>query len=126
RLGRAPLARLRPDQEPGAHHALALYRDLAARRQDVHFLQQLPRFIGDVHHPRFAVRFHPTRGVHGVSPDVVNELALADHAGDDWTGMDADANAERFAELAAELERSALHGQRHLRNHLRVIVFVTV
>src|SRR6185437_15766218 len=38
-----------------------------------------------------AIFFHAARGVHGVSPDVVDELVPADDPGDERAAIDADA-----------------------------------
>ena len=50
---------------------------------------------------RDAVGLHPARGVHGVAPQVVDELAPADHAGDHRPGVDADAQPQPAAVRSA-------------------------
>ena len=55
---------------------------------------------------------------------VANTLKYLD--GQPLVGVNPDPNAERLAELDRELRGPALHGQRHLRDHLRVVVLVAV
>ena len=58
---------------------------------------------------RDAVGLHPGGGVDGVSPEVVAELALPDHAGDDRADVDPDPKLDRRHRL-----HRSVHGQRHL------------
>src|ERR1700733_921180 len=43
-----------------------------------------------------AVRLHKRRSVHGVAPDIEGEAAIADDAGDDWSGVNAAPQVQRW------------------------------
>src|SRR4051794_14846523 len=66
------------------------------------------------------MRLHAARGVDGLAPEVVGELALADDARNDWTRAEADAQRQAAwptLEVPAELD----HVERHLRGGRGVI-----
>src|SRR5262249_29129677 len=107
-----PRAVLTSQQEVRLELALALDRDGAARLEAVGGGEARVDLGGDVDGAGGAVRLHAARRVHGVAPQVVDELALADHARDDGAGVDADADAERLAarDRGAHLERGGGDG----------------
>src|SRR5215813_12975920 len=82
-------------QQPGLNRALALDLDHAARLEHVFVLELLvdrARHLDGVGH---ADRFHAARQVHRVAPQVVDVLALADHAGHYGAAVDADPQLQR-------------------------------
>src|SRR4029079_7011282 len=70
------------DRDPPARHALELVPDELVGR------------VGDLDPPGRPVRFHAARGVHRVTPEVVEEPLAPDHAGHDRAGVDPDAERE--------------------------------
>src|SRR5262245_25670755 len=76
---RRPLA----DDEVRLHPSLALDLDRVARLELEHGRQERLGRRGHVNAPWHAVRLHAARRVHGVAPQVVDELLLADDTGDD-------------------------------------------
>jgi hypothetical protein len=73
------------DEIPGLYLTLALDRDRPPGLVHELVPEQFLRRSGDLNPPRRPVGFHPTRGVHGIAPEVVQEALAADHAGDDWS-----------------------------------------
>jgi len=83
-----------PDQEVGSNSSLPLYN------------QRLPLFESEVlvespvctwRHldlARDAVRFHPTRGVDRVAPEVIGEFPLSNHTSDDRADVNANSKAQ--------------------------------
>jgi len=57
-----------PDEEPSVHLALSLHRHRPTRRYDIIVCQERSRGVGDLDPVRNPMRFHTTRGVHGVTP----------------------------------------------------------
>src|SRR5881275_2938 len=78
-------------------------------------LQSLEHYFTDVSTTGRAMRFKPACGVHRVTPDVVNEFADADDAGNDAADVQTDAQTE-VAELAVQLADVFVHRERH-RGH---------
>ena len=122
------------EQQVGHHRPLPADVDHAARLELQGILQALVRRLGDLHPARDAVRFHPARGVHGVAPDVVDELPEPDHAGDGRARLDPDSNLEVLAgrrpealDLVEDVESHLGHTDRVVRapsqavgDHVRV------
>src|SRR5581483_2470526 len=71
-----------------------LERDGAARLDRPARPERAAGRLGDVDASGFAGGFQPRRGVDGIAPYVVAELVLADDAGDEPAGVDADAQAD--------------------------------
>src|SRR5688572_29328197 len=83
------------DEVPGLDLALALDWDRSPRLADELVLEQLLRRPSDLDATRGPVGLHPTRRVYGVAPEVVQESLPPDHAGDDRSRVDSDAQLER-------------------------------
>src|SRR5207302_10091796 len=77
--------------------------------------QSLAHDFTNVTTTRRAMRFKPACSVHRVTPDVVNEFADADDAGNDAADVQTDAQTE-VAELAVQLADVFVHRERH-RGH---------
>src|ERR1700704_4389220 len=75
-------------------------------------LQSLEHHFADVSTTGRAMRFKPACGVHRVTPDVVNEFADANDAGNDAADLQSDAQTEA-AELAVQLADVFVHRQGH-------------
>ena len=71
--------------------------------------------------PGNAARLHARRGVHGVSPQVVAELLLADDAGHHRTGRDAGPDLETAPIHRRVRVHLAMHGEGHLEHRLHVV-----
>src|SRR5207253_2612991 len=72
------------DEKPRAHRALPLHLDRPARLAVELVADELVGRVAQLYPPRHAVRLHPARRVHGISPDIEHELPQADypaHAG---------------------------------------------
>src|SRR5919198_1170006 len=69
------------DEVPGLYLPFALDRDRPPWLADELVPEQLLRRSGDLDPARGPVGLHPTRGVHGIAPKVVQEPLPADHAG---------------------------------------------
>nr|WP_205629610.1 hypothetical protein [Jiangella muralis] len=74
------------------------------------------------HHDRArqAMALHPARGVDGVAPQVVDELAPADDAGHHGSGVHADPEPQAVRAGPTTLAL-AQHRQRHLRDGLAIV-----
>src|SRR5476649_1331354 len=81
-------------QKPSVHLALAFYLDGPAFFKRELPVQSLPGGVGHMDAPGHAVGFHPAGRVDRVAPQVVEKFALADDAGDDRAGADADADPQ--------------------------------
>src|SRR5690348_5200001 len=68
-------------QEPGVHRSLALEVDGAPFLEPERLAQSPSSGPRDLHPPSHAVGFHAAGDVHGVTPQVIDELALAYDAG---------------------------------------------
>src|SRR5205807_5482326 len=100
---------------------LALDVEGAARLEGEEVLQPLvdrPRHLDRIGQ---AVRFHAAGKVHRVAPQVVDVLALADHAGHHRAAVDADAQAHRHAMLHRVLAGDVDHADRHAHHTLGMI-----
>src|SRR5207247_2653426 len=85
----------RPEQKERLRPPPPLELDRAARLDREAAGERALGRAGDVDAAGAAARFQAARNVHGVAPDVVDELVPADDAGDDRAGVDADAELER-------------------------------
>src|SRR5688572_27836174 len=86
----APPIRSSADQEVRSHRALALDVELASFAEFILALKPLVGTAGHLDLARQAVRRHPAGRIHRVTPEVVGELAAADHPGDDGTAVHTD------------------------------------
>ena len=68
-----------------------------------------------------SVGFHACRGVHGVPPDIVEQLALAEHASDCRTGVNADPHGHLLTDLAAQTANRFQHVERHIRRRCHLV-----
>src|ERR1041384_5878701 len=84
----------RPTQEPRLHvtHALDLERTPLLEHERI--TQQPASAFRHLHASGDTMGFHPTCGVHRVTPHIVQVPALADDSGDHRSGGDADAHLE--------------------------------
>ena len=77
-------------QKPGFDFAFSFDLDHAAKSELEPALQLLiycARYLDSAGH---ASRFHPTSQIHGVAPEIVDELGRADYAGYNGTRVDSD------------------------------------
>src|SRR3954447_7118482 len=91
------------EQKVGLHRPLAL---------DVHYLPLLERIrmtklpvdsFGHLDAIGRSISFHSCRGIHGVPPDIVKQLALAEHAGHCRAGVNTDSHGELLTDLVAQI-----------------------
>ncbi len=80
-----------PDEEPGRGRPHALHLDGASPLAAEPGAEAIGHLAGDLDPARDARRLHAAGHVHGVAPDVVDELAAADDARDDRSVVHADA-----------------------------------
>jgi hypothetical protein len=89
--------------------ALVLGLDAAAWLQVEQLMDMPGHGFRNIDPPRCPERLHEPRGVDRVAPDVEGHPAVADHAGNDRSGMDADAQlqgmfSDRFTSCAQLIE----------------------
>src|SRR5882757_313293 len=102
-------------QKIGVHRASTLEFNRSSRLESKASLQSFEHRFADVSTTGRGMRFKPAGGVHRVTPDVVNEFADADDAGNDAADLQPDAQTE-VAELAVQLAYVFMHPQGH-RGH---------
>jgi hypothetical protein len=73
------------DEVPGLDLAFALDRDSSPGLADELACEQVFRRSGDLDPARGPVRLHPTRDVHRIAPEVLEESLPPDHAGHNWS-----------------------------------------
>src|SRR5687767_6951507 len=110
-----------PDEEPRAHRALPLHVDRPARLALEVVADELVRRFAEVDPPRHAVRLHAARGVHGVAPDVENELSQSDDPAHAGPAVYADPEVDAVLTCRAELVDARAHVEGQARYRLRVI-----
>src|SRR5207244_6593006 len=81
-------------QEISIHRASTLEFNRSSRIEGKASLQSLEHRFADVSPTGSALRFKPACRVHRIAPDVVNEFADANDAGNDAAGLQSDAQAE--------------------------------
>jgi hypothetical protein len=96
----------RPDQPVDDHVSLAFQVNRLRRMKLEAMLQALVGSLIDLDDAGNAFAGDPTGDVHGVAPEVVDELLLADDTGDHRPGTDADAQFEaHLVELKSSCSR---------------------
>src|SRR5689334_2892789 len=90
-------------EKAGFYPAFALDLDLAARLEGKLILEPLVDRTRNLDHVGYTARFHATCQVHGVAPQIVDVLALADHACGDRPAVDADPELHRHSVLEGML-----------------------
>src|SRR5476651_890561 len=78
-----------------------------------------PRHLDAVGH---AARFHAAGEVHGVTPQIVDVLAAADHACNHGAGIDADPELHDDVILERMFARDVDHTDRHAHHALGVVL----
>src|ERR1700704_5967573 len=99
-------------QKISIHRASTLEFNRSSRIEGKSSLQSFEHRFADVSPTGRALRFKPACRVHRITPDVVNELADANDAGNDAPGLQSDAQTEA-AELAIQLADVFVHRQGH-------------
>src|SRR4051812_11520579 len=116
---------MRPQQVPRTQSTFAFDFDFAAVLESERLLQRLADYMGDVDSIRRATRFHPTGGVYGIAPQIIDEFTGADDAGDNGARVDPDPNAQLRATGHIELADTLEHAERetgHFRGMIRLMV----
>ena len=103
------------------HRALAFQFQRAARLEHEAVAKPLPECLGHVHAPDHAAAFHAACSVDRVTPEVVRELLLGNHAADGGAGVDADAQIQRHARVASDAFAGGEHVQCHAGDPVGVI-----
>src|ERR1700756_4755472 len=116
-LGGAQLA----VQQPGFDFALALDLDHAAGFELVTVLEAFVDGARDLNLSGHAGRLHAACEVYGVSPEVVDEFGGSDNAGDNGTGVDADAKLEVEAFFRGVSTSRFRHAECHAGHAVGVI-----
>src|SRR5437868_9794141 len=109
------------DEEPRAHRALPLHLDRPARLAVELVADELVGRVAQVDSPRYAVRLHPARRVHGISPDIEHELPQADYPAHAGPAAHADPEVDAVLARRAELVEVGANTQRHAGHRRRVI-----
>src|SRR5689334_22101419 len=86
-----------PREPPRLHAPFTLHLDRPAGTDLQLALEQPRGVVAHLDAVRLAVGFHAGGGIHGVAPEVVAELVLADHARHHRAALHPDAQAQRAA-----------------------------
>src|SRR5947207_11072313 len=95
-------------QKISVHRASTLEFNRSSRIESKASLQSLEHRFADVSPTGRALRLKPACRVHRITPNVVNEFADANYAGNDAAGLQSDAQTEA-AELAVQLADVFVH-----------------
>src|SRR4029077_20882196 len=85
------------------HLALASDFDRAASFELKRLAQRALGIFRHLYLARAAERFHSRSSIHGVAPNVIEQLARADHASHRRAGMNSDPHSYILAQFAAQL-----------------------
>src|SRR5206468_12178247 len=104
------------EEKPRAHRTLPLHLDRPARLAVELVADELVGRVAQVDPPRYAVRFHPARCIHGIAPDIEHELPQADDPADAGPAVHADpevdavlARRTELVEVGADIQGHAGH-----------------
>src|SRR5690349_2376029 len=99
------------EETMGGEEAAVFQVEGAARFELVGGGEELAGAVGDEDLAGLAVGFETAGDVHGVAPDVVGEFARADDAGDERSGVDADAELPGEGVAGVEGMHAVEHGE---------------